>query len=120
MPAEFVAGVTGHVLSNRSALCEYNYVTRALLTPGAGVLAGRKPFPWGLLGRGSVPASLWVLLTAGVTEEQHALFVDTLFRLDSASPPQLRRGGALRPVAHASAASLVMYYEKRKEQGLMA
>jgi uncharacterized membrane protein YgcG len=120
MPAEFVAAVTGHVLNNRSALYEYIDVTRALLMPGAVVLAGWQPFPWGRLGRGSVPASLRVLLTVGVTEEQLELFVDTLFTLDSASPPQLRRDGALRPVAHAAAASLVMYYEKRKEQGLMA
>ena len=46
MPAEYVANLTGHPLSGRSALYEYLGVCRALLMPGAVVLAGWPALPW--------------------------------------------------------------------------
>ena len=36
-----------------------------------------------------------------------------LFHLDSATPPQLVQGGQLRPMVHATFASVVMRYEER-------
>ena len=118
-PAEMVASVTGHVLNHRSALYEYLEVYLTLLIPGALVLAGWKPLPWGQLGRGSVPASLEPLGALGLVLTDLEPWIDTLFSLDSASPPQLRLGGNMRPAVHAAVASLLMYYEERRKKGLM-
>jgi len=119
MPAEFVANVTGHELNGRSALYEYLEVWRALLIPGALVLAGWPALPWGQLGRGSVPASVASLQSIGVSMDVLEPFVDDVLHLDSASPPQLRLGGAVRQAAHAAVASLVMYYVQRSDKDLL-
>jgi len=119
MPAEFVANVTGHPLNGRSALYEYLEVCRALLMPGAVVLAGWPALPWGQLGRGARPASFVALEQIGVGMDVIVPFVERLFNLDSSSPMQLRPASASSPegglwkATLAAAATLVMYYEER-------
>ena len=119
MPAEFVAHLTGHLLNGRSALYEYLEVCRALLMPGAVVLAGWPALPWGQLGKGAKPASFVALEQIGVGMDVIVPFVARLFSLDSSSPTQLRPASASSPAGGlwkatlAAAATLVMYYEER-------
>ena len=118
MPGEFVAHTTGHKLTGIGALYEYLDADLALTMPGATVLAGFTPFPWGQLGKGPVPASFNVVMVdLAIDEAVVQLFVDELFRIDSASPPVLKLGGKLRGAVLSAAASLVMYYEVRGKAG---
>ena len=112
-PAEFAICTTGHSVRDFSALFEYVRSRHALSMPGAIIVTGWPPLPWGQLGYGSVPASFKVLLDeVGLTKKQVDEFVDELFFLDSASHPMLRKGGKLRELPCAAAASLIMYYEE--------
>ena len=95
MPAEYVANLTGHPLSGRSALYEYLEVCRALLMPGAVVLAGWPALPWGQLGLGAAPPSFEVLEQIGVGMDLIQAFVVRLFHLDSSSPAPLLPSGSL-------------------------
>ena len=115
MPAEFVAHLTGHNLNGRSALYEYLEVCRALLMPGALVLAGWPALPWGQLGRGAAPASFEALEQIGVGMDVIEPFVVHLFHLDSSSPAPLLPSGGLWKATLAAAATLVMYYVERHE-----
>ena len=105
MPAEYVANLTGHPLSGRSALYEYLEVCRALLMPGAVVLAGWPALPWGQLGRGARPASFVALEQIAVGMDVIVPFVERLFSLDSSSPTQLRPASASSPLSAARRAS---------------
>jgi len=115
MPAEFAAQCTGHDLRKVSALFEYMDSSVALAMPGAIVLSGWPALPWGQLGMGPVPPSLRELSTSGlVSDMEHLeLAIDHLYQMDSASPPQIRRDGHLRPMLHAAFASQVMYHDER-------
>ena len=93
MPAEYVANLTGHPLSGRSALYEYLGVCRALLMPGAVVLAGWPALPWGQLGRGARPA--W-FVALGADRRGHGR--DRALRRAALQPGQLE--------PHAAAACL--------------
>ena len=115
MPAEFVAASTGHMLNGRSALYEYLEVGRALLMPGAVVLAGWPALPWGQLGLGAAPPSFEVLEQIGVGMDLIQAFVVRFFHLDSSSPAPLLPSGGLWKATLAAAASLVMYYVERCE-----
>ena len=53
----------------------------------------------------------------GVNMEAVADLIDDIFRLDSASPPMLKRDGHLRPAVEAAFASMVMYFEERALAG---
>ena len=100
---------TGHELKNASALYEYVDASLALCMPGAIVLAGWPPLPWGQLGHGPEPPSIFALEEIGVSREKLEYTIDILFNLDSASPPMLMKGGSLRPAVYAAFASIVMY-----------
>ena len=120
MPVDFVVQCTGHDLKGASALYEYVRAQKALLMVGALVLAGWDAPPWGQTSLGPVPASLDPLrIPLMISEEQMGSFVDVLFRLDSASPHMLWRGGALRQLPLAAAAYLLMYYEEKTQAGEM-
>ena len=118
VPAELAVHCTGHTLTGMSAMWEYMSATTALCIPGAIVLAGWRPFPYGQMGVGPVPASLAPVLTiGGVSEEKLEAFADNLFNFHDASPPMLLKDGSLRPALHAALASLIMYYPERFDAG---
>ena len=100
MPAEIAVHVSGHDLTNLSALWEYIGARMALVMPGAVALAGWPPFPFGQLGRGPRPPSLAELVGLGVCGEKLGLYLDAVLYLHDHSPPQMRRGGKLRPMLH--------------------
>ena len=81
------------------------------------MLAGWPAFPWGQLGTGPVPPTLDVLKDLSVDRAKVEALVDTLFHLDSASPPMLRQGQRLRIIVHTSLASMIMYMSEREEAG---
>ena len=81
--------------------------------PGAIVLAGFPPLPYGHLGLGPVAPTLSVLVAEHASSEELEGFTDALFNLTNKSMPRLCRGGELRPLLHATLASMVMYYEER-------
>ena len=117
MPAEIAAASTGHEMNHISAMYSYVDASLAMNMPGATVLGGFPPPPWGQLCRGPVPASLAAILNLGVNAHDFEVFVDRLFRLDSASPPMLMIGGSIRDGVHVAAASLIMHYEDREKAG---
>ena len=119
MPSELAMHITAHDFTSFSAFFEYIDCTRAGCMPGSVVLGGWEPFPWGHMGKGPVPPSLTVLQNMAVDMEAVEMLIDILFRLDSATPPMLWRQGILRPMVHAAFASMVMYFNERKEAGEM-
>jgi len=62
VPADIAVHNTGHEIKKFCALAEYLDASLPLSMPGAVVLAGFPPLPWGHLGMGPVPASLDALL----------------------------------------------------------
>ncbi|XRB19853.1 hypothetical protein RI054_22g97000 [Pseudoscourfieldia marina] len=103
VPAEFATTTTGHELSGSSAFYEYLDCTHARCVPGAMVLAGWEPPPWGTLTKGPSAPSLRAITTIhGISSETMDAFVDRLFSFDSASPPTLRVGNAFREGVRAS------------------
>ena len=118
MPGDYVVHVTGHELKGMGALYEYVDADRALALIGALVLAGWPPLPFGHHGDGPVPPSLETLCDSGAVEMCVLdSIIDILFHLDSASPPMLLVDGALRPMVHASFASMIMYHDARIAAG---
>ena len=120
MPAEIGVHTTGHDLTNLSALWEYLGTKMALCIPGAIVLSGWRPLPWGQLGRGPVPPSLDALFVTGIDRTAFERFIDKLFSFHDRSPPMFRSGGQLRPMIHHTTATLLMYYEDRFQSDEMA
>jgi hypothetical protein len=119
MPAEIAVHTTGHYLTQLGSIFEYIDATRSLCQPGITVLSGFKPFPYGQLGKGPVPASLSSLEALGVSLEVLDSIINVLYGLDSASPPQFRIEGSLRPAVRAAFASQVMYYQEREKNAEM-
>lgn len=115
MPVELVLQVNGHDYRGTSALWEYVDSSRALTVPGATILAGWPRQPWGQIGKGPVPPCINVLQDPEWSVDILSLedMMDDLFRLDSATPPQLAQSGQLRPMVHAAFASMVMYFHER-------
>lgn len=113
MPAEIASHATGHAMRDISSLWDYLDAQRAVAQAAMSVLAGFKPFPWGQLGKGPVHASLAALDLIGVGMDKLDKYIDTIYQLDSPSPPHFRVGGSLRPMVCAAFASQVMYYEER-------
>ena len=111
VPAELAVHNTGHDLTSLSALWEYLRARIALLVPGAIVLAGWKPLPYGQLGKGPVHPTLDALI--GVPISELDTMIDALFNLTKYSLPKLCVGGELRPMLHATLATMIMYYEER-------
>ena len=110
--AEHAVRNTGHDLRQQSALYDYVDPDRSLLMPGARVLAGFPPPPWGQTGPGPKAASIETIFDS-VGEAAVEEFIDALFFLDSRSPPEFMVGAMLRPMIHAAAAHVIMYYPVR-------
>jgi len=85
VPAEFATHNTGHSRNSESAYFEYLRSSHALVAPGAVVLAGFPPQPWGRLCMTPQPASLSALATIGVDVDLAAPFVDCVLRVDPAT-----------------------------------
>lgn len=121
MPTALAVLVTGHDCKKLSAFFEYLDVSRAGLMPGSVVLGG---WPSGhgerlQMGKGPVPASLDALEELGFDMAKIDGMIDTLFRLDTASPPMLLRDGHLRPAVRAAFATMVMHFADRRQHDEM-
>lgn len=141
MPAEFIVVVTGHDMRHVSALYEYIDCNIAQLMPGARVLAGWTPPPWGQLGGdGPKHAQLdYLEQLHGVNKEALDQMIDVMFHIHDHSPPQMQsekwqpgdtfsvsektvlisKRARIRDVMRASFASLIMHYNARIDQGKM-
>jgi hypothetical protein len=118
MPAELVVQASGHNFASMSALWDYLDASLALCMAAAVVLGGWPALSWGRNGIGPVPATLVALEDDGFgppDNDRLENMIDTVFRIDSASPPGLMRDQRLRPMVHAAFASLVMYYVERED-----
>ena len=116
VPAELVVHLTGHDLTGMSALFEYLDTRVALTIPGAIVLAGWPPLPYGQTGMGPNHPSLSCIINVGtnpISLEVFEEFIDKLFSFHDASPPMLLQMGYMRPMMHHMLATLIMYYEER-------
>ena len=114
MPTETVVQCSGHDVQSVSALFDYVDANRALCIVGALVLANWPSLPWGQHGIGPVPAKLDVLQQSGyVAIGSLDATMDHYFNLHDRSPPNLQRGGTLRPFVHRMFATTIMYYNER-------
>ena len=86
--------LTGHELTNLSALWEYLHARLALIMVSSLVLAGWPARPRGELSQGPVPASLSAI--PGISANAFNNYADVLFNLRPNSPPMLLIGGTLR------------------------
>lgn len=120
IPAELAIHNTGHDATGISALWNYLDSRVALCMPGAIVLAGWPPLPYGQIGKGPVHPSLEPLVSMGISLVRLDKYIDILFNLHDASPPMLHIGCPLRPLLHATVATMIMYYPERFKAGEMA
>jgi hypothetical protein len=77
-------------------------------------LVGWPPFTYGHLGKG--PSHPWLLAVVGVGIDSFDKMVDYLFTFHEEGgrhPPMLLVGGDLRPLMHATLATMLMYYHER-------
>jgi hypothetical protein len=49
----------------------------------------------------------------GINLQSLDYLIDSLFGIDSASPPMIREGGSMRPAVCTALAPMIMYYEER-------
>ena len=127
IPAEFAVHMTGHDLSKSCGSIFIYLDTRfALLVPGALALADWPPYPYGQIGRGPRSPSLTALIDTKRTDgtplalvADLEIFIDALFSLHDHSHPALFQDGPLRPLMHATLATLIMYYKERFDAGEM-
>ena len=115
MPEFFVALRTGHQLTSVSALYEYLGANLVVTMPAAVALAGWTPFPWGQIGKGPSRPTLQSLESLGVRPTDLEGIIDGTFNLHAGSPPMYLQEGALRPTIRTAFASLVMYYDDRRQ-----
>ena len=115
MPEFFVALRTGHQLTSVSALYEYLGANLVVTMPAAVALAGWTPFPWGQIGKGPSRPTLVSLESLGVRPTDLEGIIDVTFNLHAGSPPMYLQEGALRPTIRTAFASLVMYYDDRRQ-----
>ena len=111
--AEFMVMVSGHDLESLSTLWHYINTQLALLIPGVTILSGWPGLPYGQLGQGPKPAALIALVEFGASDmkDLEALTDFCLWLRPGFSSPAVLEGGSLRPMMHALAATLIMYYE---------
>ena len=108
IPAELAVHLTGHDLTSLSALWEYLRARVALLIPGGVVLAGWPSFPYGQMGESSVHPKLTAIV--GVGMELFEMMIDSLFNfIAQRTLPKFLIGGKLRPMLHATLATMLMY-----------
>jgi hypothetical protein len=105
--AELAIHITGHDGTKLCALWNYLDARVQMCIPGAIVLAGWPPLPYGHMGKGPVHPTLAAL--KGVSLARLDKYIDTLFSLHDNSPPMLHIGGRLRPMMHAMFATMIMY-----------
>lgn len=117
MPVDIAVHTTGHELKGFSAFHEYIDSHRAMLMPGAIVLAGFPALPWGQMAKGPVPATLAAL--PHLNRDKVQAFLGLAFNIDSSSPPEFHIKGELRPALEASLASLILWYTQRYDAGDM-
>eukprot|EP00966_Prymnesium_polylepis_P144886 3345669-Prymnesium_polylepis.1 len=114
VPAEFAVHNTGHDFTSLSALWNYLQGRIALTIQGVTVLAGWLAFPYGQMGKGPKHPTLVALI--GVSTERLELFIDFIFSFAPKSGgkhnPILLVGGELRPLIHATVATMIMYYDE--------
>jgi hypothetical protein len=117
MPPFFVCAATGHEQRNDSAMFEYMNANMALQQPSACVFAGFPPMTYGSVGMGPAAPSLAPLLNGdwGWTLEGVEAMINEVYRVDSASPKELQRGGCMRLALHASFAAQIMHYKAREK-----
>ena len=114
VPAELGVHNTGHDLTGLSALWEYLQARVALTIPGMVALVGWPPITYGHLGKGPEPPQLSAVI--GVSIESFDKMIDHLFTFHlegGRHPPMLLVGGELRPLMHATLATMIMYYHDR-------
>ena len=124
VPESFACVVSGHSTFSE-AFQQYLDASLAMCIPGAIVLMGWPPFIWGTNGAGPKPATLDAIkdlplpFPAGAEFENIGALLETFADIHYTlsdleySPPQLVRGGALRPLVLAALATQVMYYTER-------
>ena len=116
--AENTLAVSGHDAEKLSTLWHDMTLTLAALIPGANVLAGWLAPVYYKLGEGPTPASFDVLVSGGVDMDCLDRLTDLMLRLmPGLAPPMMLRGGSLRPLALAMAATLVMFYSESVNAG---
>ena len=89
VPAELAVHLTGHDLTNLSALWEYLRSRVALTIPGGITLTGFYPLPFGQTGEGPKHPSLQAVQDMGVSMLVLDAFIDELFDFNDGSPPML-------------------------------
>ena len=87
VPAELAVHLTGHDLTNLSALWEYLRSRVALTIPGGITLTGFYPLPFGQTGEGPKHPSLQAVQDMGVSMLVLDAFIDELFDFNDGSPP---------------------------------
>jgi len=113
MPLEFAVHITGHEAKG-GAFFEYLDASVSNGMPGAVVLSGWSPFPWGRSGKGPVPADLLALQEgAGINIESLTTVICVLFQIDDQSPPMFKKGGKLWDFVLWMFATQLMYYRER-------
>lgn len=117
MGEAYVTAMTGHDSSLRTAMNHYVDACLTLCIPGATIIAGFPAFLLYFYHQHIVPPKPadFKALFAHEDEARLENLVDALYQLHDASLPQLRRGGALRPLVHACFASQVMWYKERQQ-----
>jgi hypothetical protein len=115
--AELAIHITGHDGTKLCALWNYLDARVQMCIPGAIVLAGWPPLPYGQMGKGPVHPTLAAL--NGVSLARLDKYIDKLFSLHDNSPPMLHIGGPMRPMMHAMFATMIMYYHERFKAGEM-
>ena len=118
VPAELGVHNTGHDLTGLSALWEYLNGRISLCIPGAIVLAGWDPLPYGQMGKGPASPKLDCLFVI-VSIEELDIMINLLYFSDQ-TLPRLLVGGELRPLMHATAATMIMYYPEREKANEMS
>ena len=82
------------------------------------VLSGWEALLYGQTGKGPAAPSLTPLLQ-DVSMEDLETIIDTLFFFSDQTLPRLRIDGDLRPLMHATLATMIMYYEDRAKEDEM-
>lgn len=112
--ASWIGIISGHAMEGLSTLWHYINPSAAMLVPGATILGGWPGLPHGQLGMGAKPASLVNIVMAGAASmAQLDDLVDIILQLKPGFvDPELLGEGALRPLARAMGATVIMYYRE--------
>ena len=115
-PEELNLHATGHAANSRDQTTfrsHYASCNKAALNTVASHMLKWPPAAWGRTRQGPFPPRLQWLQDLAVDWKALQKAIDTLFNIDSASNPDLKQGGRLRPFIETCFATLVMYYPER-------